>query len=92
MDELYTIQNPEYSRISKEQLEELVDAVMNKEIQRASKKKPVTQQTIAEDIKESVSKKPIEKKDPPVKLPKSGGMNFSDLDKLESNQENNSKI
>ena len=51
LEKLYTIQDPTYSKISQEAIEELVDAVMNKEVQRALKKKPVTQQTIAEDIK-----------------------------------------
>ena len=57
-------------------MEDLVDAVLNKEIQRLSKKKRPTQETIQAEIK----KKEIQK-------PKSGSMSFGELEKLEENLE-----
>jgi hypothetical protein len=76
MDRLYTMKDPSYSRMSAEETEELVDAVLNREIKRLSKKKPPTQETIKADIKAA-------------EIPKSGGMNFADLEKLEAKAETN---
>lgn len=77
LEELYKIKDPNYAPISKEDLEDLVDSVLNKEIKRLSKKKRPTQETIQHEIKKSDAK------------PKSGSMNFSDLEKLEDNAETN---
>jgi len=76
LEQLYRIKDPSYSPISKEEMEDLVDAVLNKEIQRLSKKKRPTQETIQAEIK----KKEIQK-------PKSGSMSFGELEKLEENLE-----
>ena len=82
MEILYKIKDPKYTRLSKEDLEEMVDAVLNRELARAEKKKKKapTQQEIASDIKAADSK---------PKTPKSGGMNFGSLEKLEADSEAN---
>jgi hypothetical protein len=76
LERLYSIKDPTYTKIDKAELEELVDNVMNREIARAKKKKPITQQTIQEDIKKAELNKP-----------KSGGINFSDLEKTDERGE-----
>lgn len=63
LENLYTIQDPNYTKISNEDMEELVDQVLNKEIKRLSKKKP-TQDNIIAEVIEAESK------------PKQGSMNF----------------
>lgn len=52
-----------------------MDNVLNREIARAAKKKAPTQETIQQDIKAAELK------------PKSGGMNFDDLQKIDSESE-----
>jgi len=81
LERLYSIKDPEYSAMSKEQVEDLVDAVMNKEIKRTSKVKAPTQQTITSEIKAAEVKK--------LTTPKSGGMDFGSLEKLEAASETN---
>ncbi len=76
MDKLYTMQDPTYSRMSKQDLESMVDNVMNKELKRLSKDKPPTQEKISSEIKAAENKKP-----------KSGGMDFGQLESLESQSE-----
>ncbi len=73
LDELYRIKDPTYTKMSKETLEELVDHVLNKEIKRLNSKKAPTPESIEAEIKKSESR-----------TPKSGSMNFSDLEKIES--------
>jgi len=75
---LYKIKDPNYSSISKEDLENLVDNVLNREIARAAKKKAPSLPEITSEIKASE-----------IKNPKSGGMTFGELEQLES-QENTS--
>lgn len=75
LETLHKMKDPTWSSISKEELEDLVDAVINKELSRASKKKPPTPATIQQDIKAAELK------------PKSGGMNFDDLQKIDSESE-----
>lgn len=79
LDRLYTIKDPSYRRMSKEETENLVDSVLNKEIARLTKsnKKAPTPQSIQEAVKEAQVK------------PKSGGMTFGDLEKLETKAESN---
>lgn len=78
LEKLYRIKDPTYSSLSKEDLENLVDSVMNKEIKRLSKVKPITEEKItSEKIKVSVNKL------------KQGGMKFDDLEKLDSVSEEN---
>ena len=72
MDILYKAKDPTYSRMSQEEIEGLVDAVMNKEIQRAAKKKRPTQETIEAAVKIAEAK------------PKKGSMNFGDLEKMDA--------
>lgn len=67
LEKLYTIKDPTYTKISKEDLEDLMVNVLNKEIRRLSKKKP-TPANIQSEIKESESK------------PKSGSMSFDNSD------------
>lgn len=75
---LQKIRDPEnYRKFSKEETEDLVDNVLNREIARLAKKKPPTQQTIEREIKVAEAK------------PKSGSMDFSSLEKLESMSESN---
>ena len=76
LDQLYKIKDPNYSKMSKEDTENLVDAVLNKELKRLSKKKAPTQETIQAEIKASEVK------------PKSGSMTFGDLEKIDSQTEN----
>jgi len=77
---LYKMKDPNYDPLNKEETEELVDMVLNREIARLSKKKRPTQETIQREIKTAESKP----------KPKSGGMTFSELDSLESKAEHNS--
>ena len=81
LDKLYTMKDPTYSRMSKEETEALVDAVINKEIERAKKKKRPTQETIQKDIKVAETTLP--------QKPKSGSMSFGSLEKLEAQSEAN---
>lgn len=82
LEQLYRIKDPNYSPLSKEEMEDLVDAVMNKEIQRLSKKKRPTQQTIRQEIKKEQLAETIQK-------PKKGSMSFGELEKLEESAEAN---
>ena len=74
LDVLNKIKDPEYSRMSAQETEDLVDAVLNKEISRLAKKKAPTQENIKQEIKAAEAK------------PKSGGMDFAELEKLESKE------
>jgi hypothetical protein len=74
---LYKIKDPNYQRISVEETEALVDAVLNREIARASKRKAPTMPEITSEIKASK-----------IKTPKSGGINFSKLEELEAKENN----
>ena len=76
LEQLYKIKDPDYVSISKEELEDLVDNVLNKEIKRLGKKKRPTQETIATEIKKAETQKP-----------KSGSMSFGDLEKMDENVE-----
>ena len=77
---LYKIKDPTYSKISREEMEAMVDMVINKETARLKKQK-VVETSLPGD-------KPIEIN--PVKPQvKSGGMNFADLEKQEAGQELN---
>jgi hypothetical protein len=77
LDIVYKEKNPNYSRMSQEDIEALVDNVLNRELARAAKKKPPTQQTIQNEVKAAEVK------------PRSGGMSFGDLEKLEAKSEHN---
>ena len=81
MDTLQKMKDPTYSRMTHQQTEDLVDAVLNKEIARAAKKKSPTQQEITSEIKADEIKK--------LTTPKKGGMDFSQLENLESKAESN---
>ncbi len=77
LDILQKIKDPNYSRMTQEQTEELVDAVLNREQARFAKKKaPTTQEIQHEVIKEAVK-------------PKSGSMDFTNLEKIDSESESN---
>lgn len=76
LEQLYRIKDPNYNPMTKAEMEDLVDAVMNKEIARLSKKKRPTQET----IKDEVLREEIQK-------PKKGSMDFGDLEKLEGSLE-----
>jgi len=78
LEQLYRIKDPNYNPMTKAEMEDLVDAVLNKEIERLSKKKRPTQETIKNEIKKETLKEEIQK-------PKKGSMNFGDLEKLEEN-------
>ena len=77
MDIIYTAKDPAYSRMSQEDLEALVDNVINRENARAAKKKRPTQETIQNEVKVADAK------------PRSGGMSFGDLERLEAKSETN---
>lgn len=77
LDKLYKIKDPTYSRVSVQETEDLVDAVLNREIARAAKKKVPTQE----------SSKEVDM--PGTPTPKSGGLNFGQLESLESKAESN---
>jgi hypothetical protein len=77
LETIYKIKDPTHSKMSDQETEDLVDAVLNREIQRLAKKKAPTQETIKAEIKQAESK------------PKSGGMTFGDLEKMESKAEVN---
>lgn len=74
LDKLQVIKDPTYSRLSQQETEDLVDAVINRELKRASVKKAAV-----EKVEEKVS----------LPKPKSGSMNFSQLEELESKSESN---
>lgn len=73
LERLRTIQDPTYSKMSQEDVEDLVDHVMNKEIKRMGlSKKP----------------KEVKKEEPKEKtVAKSGSMDFSSLQRSESDSE-----
>jgi hypothetical protein len=77
LEKLYLIKDPTYRRVSKEEEEAMVDMVLNREIARAAKKKPPTQQVIQEEIKKAESKP----------APKSGGIDFGNLEEIDSRGE-----
>jgi hypothetical protein len=79
LEKLYLIKDPTYRRVSKEEEEQMVDAVLNREIARAAKKKRPTQETIQAEIKKAESKP----------LPKSGGMDFGNLEEIDGKAEAN---
>ena len=75
LDILNKIKDPSYARMSAEETEALVDAVLNREIARfeKKKKKAPTTDSIQADIKQA--------------QPKSGSMNFGELESLEAEKE-----
>ena len=75
LDILYRMRDPGYSRMSEEETENLVDAVIMKEMARLAKKKPPTLEAIKEEVKAAETK------------PRSGGMDFSELEKIDSEGE-----
>ena len=77
LDIVYKAKDPTYSRMSQEDIEALVDNVLNRELARANKKKRPTQETIQSEIKAAEVK------------PRSGGMSFGDLERLEAKSETN---
>jgi hypothetical protein len=77
LEKLNKIKDPNYDPLPKEEMENLVDAVLNKEIERLSKKKTPVQETAKQETKPSK----------PQMLPKS--LDFSDLEKMESKAELN---
>ena len=79
LEKLYLIKDPTYTRMSKEDEEAMVDAVLNREIARAAKNKRPTQETIQSEIKKAESKP----------LPKSGGMDFGNLEEIDAKGEAN---
>ena len=79
LDKLQKIKDPTYSRMTQQETEDLVDAVLNKELIRLAKKKPITQQTIQEDIKANDIKT-----QKTTSQPKSGSMQFNDLEASDS--------
>lgn len=76
LEKLYQFKDPSYQRITNEETEALVDAVLNKELKRAGLQK------------ETIGNKPVPQKEAkePAK-PKSGGMKFDDLEAQESKAE-----
>jgi hypothetical protein len=78
LEKLYKIKDPSYSRMTAAETEELVDAVLNKELKRLSKKKNTSEE----------KPKPKEKSVVPPN-PKSGSMSFGSLESLESKVEAN---
>ena len=76
LDILQKIKDPTYNRMSQEDTEAMVDAALNHLLSR--KKKAPTQKSIEADIKAAEVK------------PKSGGMSFGDLEKLDAKAETNS--
>lgn len=72
---LNKIKDPSYSKLNAQETEDLVDAVLNREIARAAKKKAPTQQAIQNEIKAAEA------------APKSGGMQFPDLEQIDSEAE-----
>jgi hypothetical protein len=84
LDILNKIKDPTYNRMTHEETETLVDMVLNRELARTAKKKRPTEQTIQEEIVKAAVKT-NEKRT----TPKSGGMSFTDLDRVESQAETN---
>lgn len=78
LETLQKIKDPTYSKMDPQMLEDMVDMVMNREIARLAKKKPPTPETIQAAIKTAE-----------VKTPKSGGLDFSSLAKMEEKAETN---
>lgn len=77
LDLLNKAKDPTYSRLTAQETEDLVDAVMNKELSRISKKKVPTQETIQSEIIADTKKNTLKK----------GGISFTDLESLESKSE-----
>jgi hypothetical protein len=79
LETLNIIKDPNYSKLDPQELEDLVDAVMNREIARAAKKKAPTLDSIKAAVIANEAKK--------QRIPKSGSMDFSSLEKLEEKDE-----
>jgi hypothetical protein len=79
LEYLYKIKDPTYEKMSKEDVENLVDAVINKENSRKTRNKKLTPENIEAEIKTQEVKKTF---------PKSGSMSFDNLNDLESTFEN----
>jgi hypothetical protein len=81
LERLYKIRDPEYTVMSKEETEALVDNVLNREIKRLGRKKRPTE--------EMIEPKKVEVKNTSEEKPKSGSMTFGDLEKIEESSEAN---
>jgi len=85
LDKLYTMQDPTYSRMNKQDLEDMVDAVMNKEIKRLAK----TKDPITGELKNPLlAKKTSDKEVKPIP-PKGGSMSFESLEMSDEAAEGN---
>lgn len=76
LEKLEKIRDPSYNRMSREEVEALVDSVLQKEIDRKAKKKAPTQQQVEREASIPTP-------------PKSGSMDFGSLERLESASETN---
>ena len=76
LDRLYRIQDPTYAPMLDEEVEELVDAVLMREMKRKGEIKP-------DKSEKSVLAKPTLEKIAPIT---SGGLKFDDLNKLEADE------
>lgn len=83
LERLYTIRDPNYQAMSNEDIEDFVDAVLNKEIARLAKTKKVPETKITSQKAKTETPETITL---PGK-PKSGGMKFNDLAATEEKAE-----
>jgi hypothetical protein len=81
LEKLYQIQDPNYVKLDQAVIEEMVDNVINKEIKRLSKKKRPTEEKVDKPLE-----KPIDKI---VNRPRSGSMDFSQLERIDAKSESN---
>lgn len=77
LEKLYKMQDPNYSKMDKQEMEDMVDAVLNKELKRLGKKNPK---------KSLLDKKTSEKEKKPIP-PKMGSMSFENLEKADEASE-----
>lgn len=81
LEKLYTIRDPNYTAMSPQDIEDLVDAVLNKEIARFNKQKKVETKLPGLPPQKSL----LEKKQEPK--PKSGGLQFDSVVEVDQKAE-----
>jgi hypothetical protein len=83
IETLKRIEDPRYTRVSQEEIEDLVDAAINNLNRIKGKKKTVIEESLLDKDSKELKKQPIP--------PKQGSMSFENLQQLEESSENNTK-
>lgn len=85
LDIIYGMEDPEYAKQKKEELEEFIEKAEMEEHERVASGKPIHR--AMKDETSIPSEKTVLKKTAPKELPKSGGINLSYLEREESGRQ-----